>query len=399
MMTSATDLSKDKPAVDLAEVSIATMAGLSLALTSMLVCVVALAGNVASARDFVVYWATGQQLVHHANPYDPAAMMQIEHSAGLNPGYGPLFMRNPPWALPLALPLGWLNLRSGAFLWSLVLLTCLLVSGWLLWQLHGRPANRIHWLSISFAPALICLFIGQTALFALLGLVLFLYLYPRRPVLAGVALWFCTLKPHLFLPFGAVLLAWIVVSKSYKILAGATLALAASCVLALGIDPAAWTDYLQMMRAPSVEKEFIPCLSVALRLGLSPTATWLQYLPVALACAWALVYFWQHRQNWDWTKHGSLLMMVSVIAAPYCWIYDQGIVIPALLHGAYTTRFRPMLTVLALASLPIEIGLMAGIRITSALYLWTAPVWLAWYLIAVATSTPSPAKSKETLTA
>jgi hypothetical protein len=382
MMTSATDRTPAKPANDLTEFTIATMAGLSIALISMLICVVTLAGDVASARDFVVFWATGQQLVHHANPYDAAAMMQIEHSAGLNPGYGALFMRNPPWALPLVLPLGYVSLRIGAFLWSLVLLACLLVSAWLIWLMHGRPTGRTHWLAISFAPALICLIIGQTALFALLGLTLFLYLYRERPWMAGLALWLCALKPHLFLPFGVVLLAWIVVSKSYKILAAAAIALAATSLLAFWIDPAAWIDYLHMMRAPGIAKEFVPCLSVAMRLWLSPLAMWVQYLPVALACIWALAYFWPRRQSWDWTKDGSLLMLVSVLAAPYCWLYDQGVVIPALLQGAYSTRHRPLLAILALASAPIGIGLLCGVKITSALYLWTAPAWLAWYLLA-----------------
>lgn len=385
-MTSGTELPSAKPSNDLAEFSIATMAGLSLALASMLICVVTLAGDVASARDFVVFWATGQQLIHHANPYDATAMARIEHTAGLNKGYGTLYMRNPPWALPLVLPLGLVGLRIGALLWSLILLACLAVSGWQMRVMHGRPASRIHWLAFSFAPALICFIIGQTALFSLLGLTLFLRLHRERPFMAGLSLWLCALKPHLFLPFGVVLLAWIILSKSYKIAAGALVALAATSGLASLIDPTAWWDYAQMMRAPGLEHEFIPCLSVAMRLWFSPQTAWLQYLPVALGCSWALVYFWRRRNTWDWMKDGSLLMLVSILVAPYCWLYDQAVLIPALLQGAYEARYRPLLAVLALASLPIEIGLMAGVKIISPLYLWAAPGWLAWYLVARAYS-------------
>jgi hypothetical protein len=394
IMTSGTELPPAKPANDLAEFSIATMAGLSLALASMLICVVTLAGDVASARDFVVFWATGQQLIHHANPYDAAAMMRIEHTAGLNKGYGSLYMRNPPFALPLALPLGLVGLRIGALLWSLILAACLVVSGWLMWLMHGRPAGRIHWLAYSFAPALICLFIGQTALFSLLGLTLFLRLYRERPFMAGLSLWLCALKPHLFLPFGVVLLVWIVLSRSYKIVAGALVALATSSALAYLLDPTAWRDYAQMMQAPGIAKEFIPCLSDAMRLWLSPQTIWLQYLPAAVACAWALVYFWRRRIAWDWMRDGSLLMLVSILTAPYCWLYDQAVLIPALLQGAYVTRYRPLLAVLALASLPVEIGLMAGVKITSPLYLWAAPGWFAWYLFARAYSGQSKASEQ-----
>jgi len=385
-MTSGTDLSAAQPGNDFAELSIATVAGLAFALIAVFMCAVPIAGNLAGARDFVVFWATGQQLIRHANPYDAAALARIEQSAGLNPAYGVLYMRNPPWALPLVLPLGLVGVRIGSLLWSMVLLACLLVSGWLIWLMHGRPGNRLHWLALSFAPALVCLFVGQTALFALLGLVLFLRLYRGSPFLAGLSLWLCALKPHLFLPFGAVLLAWIVVSKSYRILAGAMAAMAASLALTWLIDPSAWSGYSDMMRASGIEKEFIPCLSVAMRLWLSPRAMWLQYLPAAVACAWALAWFWPRRHAWDWSKDGSLLMLVSIAAAPYCWLYDQALAVPALLQGAYLARSRPLLAILALANLPIEIALMCNIRITSALYLWTAPAWFAWYLFARASA-------------
>ncbi len=388
-MTSGTDGLVAKPGNDFAELSIATVAGLAFAFIAMFVCVVPLAGDVASARDFVVFWATGQQLIHHANPYDSAAMGRIERTAGLPAGYGILFMRNPPWALPLVLPLGLVGLRIGALLWSLALLGCLVVSAWLIRIMHGRPRNRIHWLAVAFAPALICLFIGQTSLFALLGLVLFLYLHRMQPFMAGLALWLCALKPHLFLPFGVVLVAWIIVSRSYRILAGGAVALAASCAAAWALEPTAWSDYSQMMRAPVSGKEFIPCLSVAMRDWLMPQAVWLQYLPVCLACAWALAYYWRRRNEWDWMKDGSLLMLVSLFAAPYCWLYDQVLAVPALLQGAYAARSRHLLTAIALVNIPIVIALACGIKVISAFYLWTAPAWLAWYLLACASARKS----------
>ena len=137
-----------------------------------------------------------------------------------------------------------------------------------------------------------------------------------------------------------------------------------------------------MMHAPSIEREFIPCLSVVIRLWLLPEADWLQYLPTALACAWALVYYWQRRKRWNWVQDGGILILVSLVAAPYCWPYDQTIAMPALLQRASATRSRFMLVILALASVAIMAVLMAGIKITTPFYLFIAPVWLAWYLIA-----------------
>lgn len=389
-MTS-TDTSAAKRPIDFAEVSIATVAGLALAFTTMFLCVVPLAGKIAASRDFVCYWATGQQLIHRANPYDFAAMKRIEQSAGLAAGYGVLFMRNPPSALPLVLPLGLVGLRIGAFLWSLTIFACLVASVLILRQMHGRPRNYLHWIGLSFGPALLCAIMGQTTVFALFGYVLFLYLRRSHPYLAGVSLWLCALKPHLFIPFAVVLLLWILLTGSYRILIGASVALAASCAIAWLLDPAVWTDYAQMMRSTGLGKEYIPCLVVALEFLLGPHGAWLPYLAPLLGSAWALGYFWRHRQEWDWEKHGNLLVLVSLVAAPYSWVYDGGLAIPALLQGVYRTRSRLLLIILSFASLAILVELVAGIMITSPMYLWTVPAWFAWYLMACATQGKPPA--------
>ena len=381
-MANSTELSSPRPKYDFADISIASVTGLMVAYTVLFLCVLPLIGKLAGGRDFVVYWATGQQLVHHANPFDEDAMRRIEQGAGLDAKFKVGLMRNPPWAMVLAYPLGFIGLRVGAFLWSLLLLGCLAGSVLMLWRMHGSPGNYLHWLGFSFAPALLCVSMGQTSLFVLLGYVLFLRLHREHQFLAGVSLWFCALKPHLFLVFGVVLLVWIVLSKSYKILAGAAAAMAASCAAVYCIDPAAWGQYAQMMRTYGIENEPIPCMSTLLRLWIRPQAMWLEFLPAAVGCAWALGYFFVRRRTWDWMKDGSVLMLVSILAAPYCWIIDESLAIPALLHGAYLTRFRPLLAVLALASVAIEAELMSGCKLFSYFYVWTAPAWLTWYLCA-----------------
>ena len=382
LMTIKPDAVAARTSYDIAELSIALVSGLTLAITALFLCVAPLTGQIAGARDFVVYWATGQQLAHHGNPYDSDVMMRTERGAGLPGEYGVLFMRNPPWALPIAYPLGFVGVRVGALIWSLLLLACLWTSVRLIWQMHGRPRHLLNYLGYSFAPALVCLIVGQTSLFALLGLVLFLRWHGTRPFVAGMSLWLCALKPHLFLAFGVVLLAWVVARGSYKILLGAAASLAASCAAAWAIDPTAWADYTHMMRTYGIEREFIPCWSVVLRLWISPQTMWLQSVLPALSCAWAPAYFWKRRRSWDWTRDGSLLMLVSILCAPYCWVFDQAVAIPALLNGAYRTRSRILLALLASASLAIEVGLVSGVKLPSVLYLWTAPAWVAWYLLA-----------------
>lgn len=356
---------------------------LAFAFTALNICTAVLERNTAGTRDFVEYWASGQQLTHHANPYDRIAILQIERSVGYPLDIPALVTPNPPTALPLVYPLGFLGSRSAELLWTLLLLGCLAASVRMVWRMHGSPKGYLQILGYSFGPALACAGAGQVSLFVLLGLVLFLRFHRSRPILAGASLWLCALKPHLFLPFGVALLAWVFVSRSYKVLLGAAGAFAASAAIAYVLDPMAWMQYSQMMKAMRVDRLPIPCLSNAFRRAVDPHALWLQYLPAAIACVWALVYFRRHRQDWNWVTHGSPLMLVSVLTAPYSWFIDQAILIPALLHGVFLTRSRGLLVALALATAVIEIGPIRGLPVLqSPFYFWTAPAWLVWYLVA-----------------
>jgi uncharacterized protein len=363
---------------------------LAFAITAVGIFASLLGSKSAGSRDFVQYWAAGHQLIHHANPYDRATILPMERAVGFPSGLPAFIMPNPPSALLLVLPLGFLGPVAAELVWLALLLACLVASVRMVWIMHGRPKNQLHWLGYSFAPALSCLLSGQVTIFLLLGLALFLRFHRSRPFLAGVSLWLCMLKPHLFLPFGVVLIVWVILTRSYKILVGTVVALGVSSAVALMLDPLVWVQYGQMMSTARINRLVIPCLSIMLRQKLSPNTIWLQYLPAVLGCVWALTYFRRHRDDWDWIEHGSLLMLVSLLFAPYTWFMDQAILIPALLHAAYVTRSRNLLAVLALASAIIEIAILRGLPLLqSVFYLWTAPGWLVWYLCATrATVTP-----------
>ncbi len=374
----------------LAEFLVVGVCVVAFAFTALGICAALVERNTAGTRDFVEYWASGQQLRHHADPYDPEAILAIERSVGYLPGSPELVMGNPPTTLPLVYPLGFLGPQSGELVWTLLLLTCLVASVRMVWRMHGSPRGNLQILGYTFGPALACMAAGQMALFVLLGLVLFLRFHQSRPYLAGASLWLCGLKPHLFLPFGLVLLAWMVASKCYKVLLGAAGAFAVSAAIAFVLDPLAWTQYSQMMRAVRLDKLAIPCLSIWFRRSISADTLWLQYVPVTMGCIWAILYFRRHRISWDWMTHGSPVMLVSVLAAPYTWFIDQAILVPALLHGVLLTRSRGLLAALALATAVIEIGPLRGLPVLqSPFYLWTAPAWLAWYLVATRAA-PSP---------
>jgi hypothetical protein len=383
----ALDVKKER---DFTVLSIAVACALGVVFTTLFLSIMPFNRAIVARRDFIVYWATGQQLVHQGNPYDPGALNRIERDAGFR-GPGSYYMRNAPWALPLAFPLGYFGPVASALPWSLAMLGLLIASVRILWKILGSAASRLDWLGYCFPPALFCVILGQTSILLLFGLVLFLRLHKTRPFAAGAALWLCTLKPHLFLPFALVLLVWIFVSRNYRVLAGGAAAFAAGGIVTTYIDPAAWSQYAYYMRTSVITREFTPCLGDALRDWIHPAGEWIAFVPSLLGCIWALLYFWPRRHSWDWFEHGSPLLLVSLFVAPFGWIFDQSLAIPAILFAVSRNPSRLMLSVLALIYIAVEAQIISPFGLHSAAYLWTAPAWLVWYLFARAASRLAPA--------
>jgi hypothetical protein len=86
-------------------------------------------------------------------------------------------------------------------------------------------------------------------------------------------------------------------------------------------------------------------------------------------------------------------MLVSILVAPYCWMFDQALAVPALLQAAYVTRSRVLLAAVALTSVLLDAELVGGIKMASIFFLWTAPAWLLIYLLANAISKESTISS------
>jgi hypothetical protein len=389
--------------LNFADISLAVVGGLTLVFGALLVCTVLLPGYEPGKRDFIQFWATGRQLVHHADPYNLNEVSHLEHGAGLYSKNGGLLMRYPPWALTLVYPLGFLEARAASNLWLLLSLAALIVAIRLIGVLQGAPSSPLQWLGLAFPPSLVCFEMGQISTFVLLGFVLFLYFRSDRPFSAGLALWLCTLKPQLLLPIGVVLVAWILIKRQYRIAAGLGVALFLSNAAVLIMAPNAWQLYFRLMRSPDVQFDFVPCLSDALRFSLNPKAIWIQYVPAALCCVWSLIYFWRRRNTWDWTAGSSPLLLASLLTAPYCWSYDQVLAVPALIRGSCVTRQRWMLTILSLMFVLADFHFVLGIdffklRFSSTLNLLDMATWVVWYAAACA-SAPSAAPRLETVPA
>lgn len=358
----------------------------------------------AADRDFIGYWATGQQLVHHANPYDAAAMMRLEQAQGYSLA-APRMTPSPPVAFLLLLPLGWMGAKIGLIAWLMVQMGCVGLSLWMIWLLFGRPGgqtgaqagsqtgaqsgartgSRMHFAGLLFAPVLACLEAGQIGIFFLLGMMVFLVFHERRPALAGAGLLLCALKPHLFLPFVLVLLLWMMLNraKGARMLAGFAAFLALNTAVTLWFDPHVWPQYLAMLHGSGIENRLTPTLGEGLRMLFRQHGLWLQWVPEAIGCAWAVEYFWRRRARWSWLDEGLRVLLVGVVCTPYEWLTDEAVVLPAVVAGMFRAEARGRsLIPLLLAGTVALIEVMAGVPITGWGFVWTPLAWLGWYVYA-----------------
>ena len=341
-------------------------------------------------RDSIAYWAAAKLLLQHGNPYSAEGVLALQRSQGYQADK-PLVLRTPPWSLWMVLPLGLLDPYWAWVVWLAVLLASLLLAIRLSWQMYGeegRPPTVFVVAAYLFAPVPACLVAGQMGIVLLLGIVLFLFLQERYPVIAGAVLLVPFAKPHLFSLLWPILAVWIVTRKKWSVVGGFAVALSCAIAVGLAFDPGIFSQYGEMVRQASIQHEFIPALSGVVRLIFFRKFFWVQFVPMAAALIWSSWYYWRKRRVWDWRAHGPALLVVSVLTAPYAWMTDEAVLLPAILQAVcwifrekqkLTLKSQLVIFVFASLNALLLLILRAKIPFSTGIYFWSSLVWASWY--------------------
>ncbi len=292
-------------------------------------------------HDFVEYWAAGRLNVHGENPYDVDRVQELEREAGREADT--ILMWNPPWTLPLVMPLGLLECRTAHLLWLAVLLAAVVWSADALWKLYGGASEHrlLVWiLAFTFVPTLFALKAGQIAPLVLLGAVLFVVLWKRNyHGLAGAALLLLAIKPHLAYLFWIALLAWCVTQRRWRVLAGGLAAGVVTVGLALCFNPAVLGQYWDALAHRPPAQYRSPTLGMVLRLLLGEDQFRLQFLSLIPGLLWLPFYWRRHRNAWDWSERMPMLLFVSLLTAPYgAWLFDLVLLLIPLIQVLAAVR-------------------------------------------------------------
>ena len=341
--------------------------------------------NGPAARDFISYWSAGHLLVGHSNPYAADLVLEVEKAVGYSQSRA-LIVRNPPWALIFTLPLGLLNPFMGALVWILGLVACVMISVRQCWITQGRPANRLHLGIYLFAPTIACIITGQAGALMCVGVALYLRYRNEQPFAAGLGCALMMIKPHLFVPFWAVLMIDAARRRNFGIPAGILSGITLGAACALYFDPRVFQHYFQMTHSSGMQGEFIPVPATLFRLCVNRDGWVLQFVPVIGGLLWALWYYARSYREWDWKLGTPFLLFVSIFVAPYAWFTDEIVLAPTILSLVYALSdegkemWTKEIRVLVILDLLACLLIFFGITMVSGAYIWTSTAWFAWYL-------------------
>jgi hypothetical protein len=342
-------------------------------------------------KDFLEYWAAARLNLRGENPYDPARLLAEQRTADPERREA-VMMWNPPQALTVYAPLGWLPVRWAALVWiGLQLLLVMVACDWL-WRVYapGRPRWLAQLVGLSFVGTWWVVAYGQNTGLLVFGLAGFLYFTrTNRPLAAGACAALTALKPHLLAGFGVLLLADALARRGRVTLAAGVGVIALSLSVALLTNPDVVTQFTDTVRDPGLgaiplHGWALPVPSYWLRMHIAPDQFWVQFVPCALACAVLVAWRLRAGEAWDWARALPLVVAISVLTTPYGgWIFDLPVLlVPVVWCAARLTP--PLLAVFLAGQVAINVISFAtpgGLHE----YWWVAPAVLALCFLGFAT--------------
>jgi Glycosyltransferase family 87 len=342
-----------------------------------------LAASAFRVQDFGAYWAAAHLV--RQDPYSLQVVGKFEEASGISAVGPTLVMRNPPWAIPFILPLGFFKYRVAFALWlvfSVVVVTGCTRAIWM--RLEKSDSLAPVLLPIIFGPTVVLLMLGQWTVLVLLGITTFLIMVDRRrDWMAGSSLLLVMGKPHVVLLFLIVVILWTIQSKRWAILVSAVISLAASSMVVLALNAHIFGQFL--FRTQQVVDETVPHPNLGGILYIITHRHFMAIIPQIASVVWLGFYWVRRREMWDWASDGMLVLLCSVAFSYYSYPYDEILVLPALVVAFVKGNRKIFVFCFAFVNIgyALYVFQVAGRFGFSSLFLWwTSSAWLITFLIA-----------------
>ena len=309
-------------------------------------------------HDFYPLWAAARIMLRGGNPYDAQLIAAELANQGIISQFAdPGGFHNPPWTLWIFAPFGLLDPHLALATWIALMALIL----WFCWRLAKQEIRalggfasltsppRIALAFIAFLPLFKLILFGQTSHIALLGFLLFNYHYFKsQDAKAGLSLSLTLLKPNLFLPLYAFLLARSLITKRHSVLLGLILGLLMQSGVSYLVDSAAFAAYSTHLLELSAARQGMMQASLSQILVHLTGLSWLSLIISILAMAWGAINAASRKTE---TLHFLyVLSFIGLFFSPYAWSHDYILLlVPFLILVDRLATSAPLLTLGGLA--------------------------------------------------
>ena len=278
--------------------------------------------------DFLAYWSAAHLFTDEGNPYNQAEMRQLQQQTSPdrfvnNDGF--INAWNPPWLILILLPVGILPFSIAFPVWvfcnTFLIGLALLIS----WKLCVGD-QRSWGIIFVFLTGFLCvdtisyLAIGQITSIVLLGIVLFIWFLDRNlDILAGIAILFATIKPHISYFFLIIVFIWIIQNRRWKVAIGLILAALISLAIFWVIIPSWLTDYISLLN--NLPFNLLYTSTFASLISDKFNISIFKFLPILLI--FLIKPLLQIIRREDWLTAANMVLLVSIPLSPYGFNFDH----------------------------------------------------------------------------
>lgn len=282
--------------------------------------------------NFVVFWLSGNLVLHGQSPYDAGDWLDGHRAIGFETPLERIFLYPLPLAVLMA-PLGAIPFPQAWLGWKILTQILMAVSIYLLltrWQ--SPPVQRLFVpLTLSmlyFGPVLLTMRTGSLGAVTLLLLcIVILFLQNGRSFEAGLLLSLTMLKPPQGLLILALLGIWFLAKRDWKAMGGIALGGAALLLVGLAID-VNWVGKFLNSSEAAFDR----------RLGLHSNLWSFSHLLCGrdMACTYLLggfsaasllgvsgFYLWKKQAQVGGWEALNFILPIGFISTVYLWEYDQ----------------------------------------------------------------------------
>lgn len=338
--------------------------------------------------DFISLWAGGKVFADGSNPYDSSKVMQVisDHVAGVNNlpgGY-----HNPFYLLPILAVFGMMSYRTAATCWFLSTMS---IGIFCAKNICKDQAYRFKHISGNVVSILLILlvffpfskhiFVGQTTIISLLGLVLATgYLRKGHYIYAGMSGSLLAVKPHLVIPLCLTLGGWAAIHNRRalcKCLLGFFLPLAILSLATIYIRP---TIIPENMAGMAENYSWALGLQqVTLGYIISNATGWRQAIPLIFGLGAVLGLVLAVIPNLSLLERSIHALFIGVLFAPHGFAHDHVVLlypfmiaVDRLLNWNYIAGILTTLFLFLICAIPFSADIFANewISIVVPILLW-----------------------------